>query len=58
MRFGTIRCTCGQEFYFETVRTTIKCIRCAEEYDVNEYPKMKDNKIDLNEEGSSDEIWS
>lgn len=39
MKYGTIKCKSGKEFYFETVRDTITCIGCNKEYDVSEYPE-------------------
>lgn len=32
MREGNIKCDCGQNFYFETKRPTISCIKCNKEY--------------------------
>jgi len=32
MRGGNIKCDCGQEFYYETRRLTINCIKCNKEY--------------------------
>ena len=39
MKYGIIKCECGKEFYFETMRDTINCIDCNKEYDVSEYPE-------------------
>jgi hypothetical protein len=39
MRYGTINCTCGQEFYFESARTHVNCINCDKEYDITSYPE-------------------
>ena len=38
MRCGTINCSCGQSFYFETSRKIVNCISCNKEYDVANYP--------------------
>lgn len=42
MRHGRIQCSCGQAFYFETVRAKIACIQCNKEYDVSSFPEMKE----------------
>ena len=34
MREGNIKCDCGQEFYYETKRLVINCIKCGKEYSV------------------------
>jgi len=34
MRKGIIKCDCGQEFYYETRRLVINCIKCGKEYSV------------------------
>lgn len=34
MREGHIKCACGQEFYYETKRLVINCIKCGKEYSV------------------------
>lgn len=34
MREGNIKCGCGQEFYYETKRLVINCIRCGKEHSV------------------------
>lgn len=41
MKYGTIKCECGKESYFETVRNTVNCIDCNKEYDVSEYPEKE-----------------
>lgn len=30
MKFGTIKCPCGKEFYFETVSDVVECVYCGE----------------------------
>lgn len=50
MKYGTIKCECGKEFYFETVRDTINCINCGKEYDVSGYPE-KEEKEETPKEG-------
>lgn len=47
MYYGTIKCECGQVFYFETARKKVNCILCNAEYETNSYP-IKENK-DLKE---------
>ena len=42
MRCGTINCSCGQSFYFETVQTKIRCIKCGKEHDVSAFPFKED----------------
>ena len=34
MRKGSIKCDCGQEFYYETKRLVINCIKCGKEHSV------------------------
>jgi len=34
MREGNIKCDCGQEFYYETRRLVINCIKCGKEHSV------------------------
>lgn len=46
IRCGTINCSCGQSFYFETVQTKVNCIKCNKEYDVSTFP-FKDNIVEV-----------
>lgn len=39
-RCGVINCTCGQQFYFETVNNEIACIKCKNVYDTTTYPEI------------------
>lgn len=39
MKYGTINCTCGQQFYFETVNYTVTCIKCKKVYEITSYPE-------------------
>ena len=32
MKFGTIKCPCGKEFYFETVSDVVECVYCGEKH--------------------------
>lgn len=43
MSYGTINCSCGQEFDFVTKRDFIECIQCGKEYDVSSFPKKEEN---------------
>lgn len=38
MKHGTLQCTCGQEFYFETTKDCIACIKCKKIHDVKGFP--------------------
>ena len=38
MIHGTLQCTCGQEFYFETTKDYIACIKCKKIHDVKSFP--------------------
>lgn len=38
MHCGTINCSCGQSFYFETVRVQVACISCGQTIDVKDFP--------------------
>lgn len=53
MREGTIRCRCGQEFYFKTAYSRLKCPnpKCGVEVDITEYPVLEEPPI---EEGDPD----
>jgi hypothetical protein len=42
MRYGKIDCECGQIFYFETIRSKVKCIKCGKEHDVSAFPFKED----------------
>lgn len=56
MRYGNIKCECGQEFYFETRRDSIYCINCDKEYSTADYPeKARIQLTDEVEEGEGDE---
>lgn len=41
MKCGTINCSCGQTFYFETANVMINCIRCDKEHDISGYPELQ-----------------
>ena len=46
MKYGTINCSCGQQFYFESMGVGINCIKCAKTHDISEYPeKVEDVEI-------------
>lgn len=47
---GSIKCDCGQEFYFETVNTKINCIKCGKEYDVINYSVKKEQEPRIEQE--------
>ena len=38
MRRGIIKCDCGQEFYFETTKDCIACIKCEKIHDIKSLP--------------------
>ena len=38
MIHGTLQCACGQEFYFETTRDYIACIKCKKRHNVKSFP--------------------
>ena len=40
MKYGTINCTCGQQFYFESNATNITCIKCDQAHDISGYPEL------------------
>lgn len=44
MRGGVIKCDCGQEFYFETIRDCIACIKCEKIHDVKSFP-IKEEEV-------------
>lgn len=55
MRYGTINCKCGQEFYFETVNSKISCINCKGGYDISDYPEKVEKTEPITEEGEHDD---
>jgi hypothetical protein len=34
MKKGNIKCECGQEFYYETIRDYVVCIKCGKRYEL------------------------
>lgn len=44
MHKGTITCSCGRVFYFETINEIVKCISCEKEYDVSEYAEKEEER--------------
>ena len=42
MHKGTITCSCGRVFYFETLNEIVRCINCDKEYDVFEYEEKEE----------------
>ena len=46
LKYGTINCSCGQQFYFESMGIGINCIKCAKPHDISEYPE----KVEVVEE--------
>ena len=40
MKYGTINCACGQQFYFESNATNITCIKCDQAHDISGYPEL------------------
>lgn len=53
MKEGTIKCRCGQEFYFKSAYSVVKCPnpKCGTELDVTSYPVIEEPPI---EEGEPD----
>ena len=45
MKYGTINCSCGQQFYFESMGVGINCIKCAKTHDISEYPEKEDVEL-------------
>ena len=45
MKYGTINCSCGQQFYFETMADKINCIACKKEYGISSYPEKVEEPI-------------
>jgi hypothetical protein len=56
MRHGTINCSCGQRFYFETLRTQINCIKCDKTHNISSYPEKVDEVEESIEEPIEEEI--
>lgn len=55
MKFGTIKCLCGKEFYFETVSDVVECVYCGEKHDVSQFPELVEEEVILDgEEVQSD----
>lgn len=51
MRFGTVNCTCGTTFYFETESKEIRCIQCGERIDVSDRPAKAPEPVEEETEG-------
>ncbi|WP_167792032.1 hypothetical protein [Soehngenia longivitae] len=34
MKKGNIKCECGQEFYYETIRDFVVCIKCGKRHEL------------------------
>ena len=43
MKHGTVNCSCGQMFYFETLTASIKCIKCQKVYNTESYPEKPED---------------
>lgn len=43
MKFGEIRCTCGQVFYFETTKENIRCTNCGLSHEILSFPEKVEN---------------
>lgn len=43
MKFGEIKCTCGQVFYFETNKDCISCTTCGLSHDTLNFPIKEEN---------------
>jgi len=56
MRHGTIGCSCGQRFYFETHREKIACISCNKEHDLSDFPEKKEIKETEENETEEDDL--
>ena len=55
MRHGTVNCSCGQQFYFETLRTQINCIKCDKTHDISSYPEKEEIEEIIEEEQAEPE---
>ena len=42
MKFGEIRCNCGQVFYFETINESITCTTCGLSHDILSFPNKEE----------------
>jgi len=42
MKFGEIKCPCGQVFYFETNKEFIKCTTCGLSHDTLSFPAKEE----------------
>ena len=38
MKKGNITCECGQEFYYETIRDYVVCIKCGKSHELKLEP--------------------
>ena len=67
MKYGTINCTCGQQFYFEKSENIIgydenynpifivNCIRCKKTHDVSDYPeKIEEPTTEVGDQNGTD----
>ena len=61
MKYGTINCKCGQQFYFESASNQINCIQCDLTHDISNYPEKSEIvEVEFTEElvDSVDEVTS
>ena len=54
IRFGTVNCSCGQQFHVESVNDTVNCIRCAKEHNISALPEKVEVIDPPTEEGDGD----
>lgn len=45
MKFGEIRCSCGQVFYFETTKESIRCTTCGLSHETLGFP-LKEETVE------------
>ena len=56
MKYGTIKCTCAQLFYFESAADSIKCPKCQMIYKTELYlEKLEEPEEPIEEVGEEDE---
>lgn len=47
MRHGAVKCECGYEMYFETIRKVIVCLMCNTTIDISAYPFKEEEVEDV-----------
>lgn len=47
MRYGSISCSCGLEFYFESINETVECIKCGKVHTILNFPELEKEEEEI-----------